>query len=160
MGLSDRAKQAFHPFVFQGIRIKSILYLFIISHKLLKILTITMPTLVLGMLVAEDGKGNKVGFAYYKVKKREKGFVVANLGIVIKDGAKEKGIGSRLLASLLEQAKKDGIDKMQFTVLADNEAAIGLYKKFGAVLIGETDPDYWEGQPLKNLLMEIDLASC
>lgn len=41
------------------------------------------------------------------------------------------GIGGKLLASTLDQAKKFGIEKVELNVYSTNTPAIALYKKFG-----------------------------
>ena len=41
------------------------------------------------------------------------------------------GIGTALLTHLLDVAKERGLKKVHLTVRADNQRAIGLYKKFG-----------------------------
>ena len=42
-----------------------------------------------------------------------------------------QGLGSKLLASVLEHAKKFGLEKVELHVYTSNISAIALYKKFG-----------------------------
>jgi len=46
------------------------------------------------------------------------------------------GIGSAMMETLIEWARKKGIVRIQLEVLEDNERAINLYKKFGFVVEG------------------------
>jgi RimJ/RimL family protein N-acetyltransferase len=42
-----------------------------------------------------------------------------------------QGLGAKLLSSVLEHAKKFGLEKVELNVYTSNVSAIGLYKKFG-----------------------------
>ena len=42
-----------------------------------------------------------------------------------------KGIGTRMLTAVLEQAKAAGFEQAELTVVADNQAAVALYEKLG-----------------------------
>jgi ribosomal protein S18 acetylase RimI-like enzyme len=42
-----------------------------------------------------------------------------------------KGLGGKLLSSVLEHAKKFGLEKVELHVYTTNQPAIALYKKFG-----------------------------
>ena len=46
------------------------------------------------------------------------------------------GIGSLLLAALIDSAKSSGYEQLELEVVAENERAITLYKKFGFELYG------------------------
>ena len=57
---------------------------------------------------------------------------VAGLGIAVHDDHAGRGIGSALVAALVDAADKWlDIHRIELTVFADNAAAIGLYRKFG-----------------------------
>ena len=82
------------------------------------------------MLLATDGE-QIVGIATIsslaKVRFRHSG----ELGIVVAQSHWHRGIGSRMIATLLEQAKAGGITKRVYlSTRADNPAA-ALYQKFG-----------------------------
>ncbi len=47
-----------------------------------------------------------------------------------------QGLGTRLLQSALEHAKKIGLEKVELSVYSENLAAIALYKKIGFQQIG------------------------
>lgn len=53
------------------------------------------------------------------------------LSMVVAPRARESGLGSRLVASLLDWAEGAGIREMRVVVGADNDAAISLYTKAG-----------------------------
>lgn len=71
--------------------------------------------------------GELIGFAFIKLKNNTYG----ELGIFVRDDCQGKGIGSKLLDSLIKLARKEGLKKIRLTVLADNYRAIRLYEKFG-----------------------------
>ncbi|WP_448110957.1 GNAT family N-acetyltransferase [Pseudomonas lini] len=55
-----------------------------------------------------------------------------NLGMGVAVAWQGKGVGSKLLAAALDVADNwMNLHRVELTVYADNEAAIGLYKKFG-----------------------------
>lgn len=57
---------------------------------------------------------------------------VGGIGMVVTPDWHRKGVGSKLLAAVLEVADNwMNLRRVELTVYADNEAAIGLYQKFG-----------------------------
>ncbi len=57
---------------------------------------------------------------------------VASMGLSVHDDHSGKGIGSALIGALVEAADNWlDIHRIELTVFTDNEAAIGLYRKFG-----------------------------
>lgn len=54
-----------------------------------------------------------------------------SLGMGIISGYRNQGIGSKLVAKVLEHAKHFGLEKVELNVYTSNLAAIQLYKKFG-----------------------------
>jgi RimJ/RimL family protein N-acetyltransferase len=56
---------------------------------------------------------------------------VANLGMYIFKPYREKGIGTHMLAWMLDWAKEADLGKITLAVLATNQRAIRLYQKFG-----------------------------
>lgn len=42
-----------------------------------------------------------------------------------------KGIGTRMMTAVLEQAKAAGFEQAELTVVADNQAAVALYERLG-----------------------------
>lgn len=53
------------------------------------------------------------------------------LGMGLLPEYRGKGLGSKLLAAVLAQAQKFGLEKVELHVYTSNSAAIALYKKFG-----------------------------
>lgn len=53
------------------------------------------------------------------------------LGMGILPAFRGKGIGSQLLASAMEQAKKFGLEKVELNVYTSNKNAAALYRKHG-----------------------------
>lgn len=57
---------------------------------------------------------------------------VGGIGMVVTPAWHRKGVGSKLLAAVLDVADNwMNLRRVELTVYADNEAAIGLYQKFG-----------------------------
>jgi RimJ/RimL family protein N-acetyltransferase len=63
------------------------------------------------------------------------------------------GIGSALLQSLIEWAKGSGIRKIQLEVMADNERAINLYKKFGFKIEGRKEKAVFKNGEYTDILV-------
>ena len=53
------------------------------------------------------------------------------LGMGLLPSYRGKGLGSKLLESVLNQAKQFGLEKVELNVYTTNKPAIALYKKFG-----------------------------
>lgn len=67
---------------------------------------------------------------------------VAEFGMMIADGHRGQGIGSDLLQACLEWARSVEAHKVALSVWPHNEAAIGLYKKFGFEIEGRLVKHY------------------
>ncbi len=78
------------------------------------------------LLLAEAG-GRPVGQLSMDVE----GFGVADLGMMVADGWRGRGVGSALLRAGLEWARQSGAHKVGLQVWPHNQAAIALYEKFG-----------------------------
>eukprot|EP01113_Clastostelium_recurvatum_P020388 TRINITY_DN24186_c0_g1_i1.p1 TRINITY_DN24186_c0_g1~~TRINITY_DN24186_c0_g1_i1.p1 ORF type:complete len:197 (+),score=21.46 TRINITY_DN24186_c0_g1_i1:99-689(+) len=62
---------------------------------------------------------------------------VASMGMAVRDDWQGKGVGSTLMTAALDMADRWlNLERIELTVYTDNEAAIGLYKKLGFVLVG------------------------
>lgn len=60
-----------------------------------------------------------------------------HLGISVAREFQRRGVGSALMSAMCDYADQwAGVLRMELTVYADNEAAIGLYRKFGFVVEG------------------------
>jgi len=61
---------------------------------------------------------------------------VASLGISVKDGYREKGIGQEMMRELEKQAPKLGLESIYLEVFSTNDRAIHVYRKMGYVETG------------------------
>jgi L-phenylalanine/L-methionine N-acetyltransferase len=78
----------------------------------------------------------ELGFEVYEQPRRRH---VASFGMGVKDSYQGRGVGSALINAMLELTDKwMNIKRIELTVYTDNHAAIGLYKKFGFVIEGES----------------------
>jgi len=86
-------------------------------------------------LAAEVGK-QVVALAEFKIKKGDKEHPVGAIGIIVKKGYRNLGIGTEILKTLFEQAVFFGLRKMTINAFATNKRAIHVYKKVGFVETG------------------------
>ena len=56
---------------------------------------------------------------------------VGDLGIIIKSGYRDAGIGTEMMKTLIDQARAMGLKILTLTVFATNERAIHVYEKVG-----------------------------
>jgi RimJ/RimL family protein N-acetyltransferase len=56
---------------------------------------------------------------------------VATFGMFVVASHRGRGLGSALLEEALRWARRFGVERVELTVYPSNEAAIGLYRKFG-----------------------------
>ncbi|HPS12063.1 MAG TPA: GNAT family N-acetyltransferase [Prolixibacteraceae bacterium] len=56
---------------------------------------------------------------------------VSVLGMGVLAPFRGKGLGSQLLEKIIEHSRNNGIEKIELDVYESNQAAIGLYEKFG-----------------------------
>jgi len=157
--LSSDSKRFFHP-VFLGSENVSLDWLLaqislcLSSISLLRrVLLYLFPHLVFLPLVVVDGQDKVVGFAFLKIKKRLNNGFSAELGIVIDEANRGRGLGSKLMERLLKMAQQEEVHEVVLTVLSDNLKAIRLYEKFGFKRVGETI-DRWRGKTFKSIIMK------
>lgn len=158
--LSGRSKALFHPPFFQSpLRPKWLIHqVFLIlstigpTRSLLKwIAPGTLHTLILAFVHRK-----LIGLAYFRRLKKEPRYV--ELGIGLLEEYQGKGIGSRLLSTLLATALEEGIENVYLSVNCDNERAIALYKKFGFVILKMVPKgDAWLGKSLDMFEMKLRL---
>jgi RimJ/RimL family protein N-acetyltransferase len=55
------------------------------------------------------------------------------LGMFVAADRRGRGVGSALVAAAIDWARERGLHKLSLSVFPHNEAAIGLYRKFGFV---------------------------
>lgn len=64
---------------------------------------------------------------------------VASLGMGVKDDVQGRGVGSALLATVIDLADNWlNLKRIELTVYSDNDRAINLYKKLGFAIEGES----------------------
>nr|WP_199064462.1 GNAT family N-acetyltransferase [Chromobacterium sp. ASV5] len=83
-------------------------------------------------LVCEDEAGRLIGRGgLWRLGEAQLGHA-AGLGITVRAGCRSRGVGSALMAALMELADDWlGLRRIELTVFCDNAAAIALYRKFG-----------------------------
>jgi ribosomal protein S18 acetylase RimI-like enzyme len=69
-------------------------------------------------------------------------FGVGEVGMLVAQAWRGRGIGSALLAAAIEKARDDGLHKLSLEVFPHNDAAIALYRKFGFVEEGRRVKHY------------------
>ena len=80
---------------------------------------------------------------------------VASIGISVSTALHGRGVGARMLGALVDYADNWAqVLRLELTVFADNERAIGLYKKFGFEVEGRHRADTLrDGRYLDSLTM-------
>jgi L-amino acid N-acyltransferase YncA len=61
---------------------------------------------------------------------------VAEISVYVADAARGKGVGSKLLAALVESAERDAIWTLQTSVFPENEASLALLRRFDFRTVG------------------------
>ncbi len=90
------------------------------------------------VLVAEDREaGTMAGWASLNVFNPRPGYrLVAELSVYIDRAYRARGVGSRLLETLLDRARALGYHKVALTAMAHNAAGRALYARFGFREVG------------------------
>lgn len=84
---------------------------------------------------------------------------VAEFGIFIRDGNRNRGLGTMLTETFIEIAKKHGFEILQLSVYATNKRAFHVYKKCGYKECGRLTRDvkFTDGTYTDRILMELPL---
>ncbi|AYN68160.1 GNAT family N-acetyltransferase [Euzebyella marina] len=82
-------------------------------------------------MVCKDEKGEIVGIALMATYKVVSGFRGLVEDVVVDEAYRGKGIGRKLMDSLLEEARRKGIDEVMLFTGHHRTAAINLYKSLG-----------------------------
>ncbi len=64
---------------------------------------------------------------------------VAEVSVYIGADARGRGIGSKLLAALIEESERNGIWTLQAGVFADNDRSVALHEKCGFRIVGQRE---------------------
>ncbi len=85
---------------------------------------------------------------------------VGVLGIIVKDGYRDRGLGRAIIEYAIEAARAAGKKKLNLAVFATNERAIALYEKVGFVQVGyrKRQYKYKHGEYFDEVLMDLDLV--
>lgn len=88
--------------------------------------------------VAETGQGEIVGMAlFYPAYYTWVGKSLYLDDLVIKESWRGRGIGTRLLDRVIQEAKQRGVKRLRWQVLDWNKKAIDLYERYGCEIDGE-----------------------
>jgi len=162
---SGESKRYFHP-GFLGL--KSISFRWFLAQTSLAtsafkplrklLLRVYTPPVFLS-IVATNEFNEIVGFIFTKVKGRgsKKNFL-GELGIFVREDCQGRGVGSKLMESLIKLARRENVKKIYLRVLTDNVKAIHLYKKYGFKTKGIIrGGDIWRGQRYDSIEMWVDI---
>jgi RimJ/RimL family protein N-acetyltransferase len=136
--ISNTDKLYFHP-DFLGFHPQSFAWLpqqiaLVLStcKTLKKIILNILPQAYFIALIAQDSELDMIGFCFLKIKQYSLvNDFTAELGLMVVENNQKQGLGSSLISCILELAAKMKIGKIQLKVLAKNNKAIHLYRKFG-----------------------------
>ncbi|MEM3731592.1 MAG: GNAT family N-acetyltransferase [Candidatus Bathyarchaeia archaeon] len=79
---------------------------------------------------------------------------VGVLGIIVKDGFRDIGIGTEMMKTLIEQARKMGLKVLTLSAFATNKRALHVYKKVGFVQTGVIPKKHFkDGRYIDEIIM-------
>jgi RimJ/RimL family protein N-acetyltransferase len=83
---------------------------------------------------------------------------LGSIGIAIKNGFRDSGIGTEMMKTLVEQGESWGLKVLMLTVFANNARALHVYRKIGFVETGRIPKKFFkEGQYLDEVIMTMML---
>lgn len=108
------------------------------------------------VFVAEDGAGGVVGWGSLNVyNPREAYRHVVDFSVYVERGWRGKGVGRRLLAHLIKQARTIGYHKMMLSTFPFNESGVALYERMGFSRVGVMrEMGQLDGRWIDTLIME------
>lgn len=84
---------------------------------------------------------------------------VGKLGIAVRSGYRRIGIATKMIKTLIHQAKKQGIKIILLAVYENNLPALKLYRKLGFKEVGRTPKGvYWKGKYIDDVRMAKELS--
>jgi RimJ/RimL family protein N-acetyltransferase len=109
-------------------------------------------------LTAEVDK-KVVALADFQIKKGDKEHRVGAIGIIVKKGYRNLGIGTEILKTILEQAAFFGLRNLTINVFATNKRAIHVYKKVGFIESGIIPNRHFrQGKLIDEIIMKKRIA--
>ena len=107
------------------------------------------------VIVAEAG-GQVVGWGSLNAFNPRKAYhYVADFSVYIERGWRGKGVGSRLLARLIELGRELGYHKLVLSAFPTNAGGMALYEKFGFRTVGiYKEQGRLDGQWVDTIIME------
>ncbi|KYH39487.1 MAG: GCN5-related N-acetyltransferase [Candidatus Bathyarchaeota archaeon B63] len=83
---------------------------------------------------------------------------VGDVGIIIKSGYRDLGIGTEIMKTLIDQARRMGLEILTLTVFATNKRAIHVYEKVGFREVGRIPKAiYRNGEYIDRIIMAKEL---
>ncbi len=115
----------------------------------------TDPHVLFLVAVPIDGDDGSIGNASLHRSTRARRIHSAGIGMGIREAWQGRGVGSALLAAMLDVADNWWqVRRVHLEVFADNEAAIALYRKFGFTIEGTLRQDtFRSGEYVDSLVM-------
>jgi len=92
-----------------------------------------------GRLVARDGEILRGWAALGPVSGRPASRGVAETSVYVGELYRGKGVGGSLLQTLISESESNGIWTLQAVVFPENEASVGLHKRFGFREVGRRE---------------------
>lgn len=113
------------------------------------------------VIVAQAPDGAVVGWGSLNVFNARAAYrFVADLSVYVERGWRGRGVGSALLARLVELAREHGYHKMVLSAFPTNEAGLALYEKFGFRTVGiYREQGLLDGRWVDTIIMERLLTS-
>jgi len=79
---------------------------------------------------------------------------VGAIGIAIRDGFRDLGIGTEMMKALITQGRTMGMSVLELSVFANNERAVHVYKKVGFTETGKVPRKFFkEGKYIDEIIM-------
>ncbi len=104
------------------------------------------------LIVWEDERG--VLAVCQRIRRRRRLRHSAYLGsLAVHHAAQKTGIGKRFFGAVVDQLKEEGVSRIELLVAADNDHAIGFFKRFGFAIEG-THPEYFSRAGSESLFSE------
>jgi RimJ/RimL family protein N-acetyltransferase len=88
-----------------------------------------------GIFVAEEN-GQILGYMFVQNEKPKRILHRAYIVVGVHSDSRGKGIGKALFIHMMDWAKKVHLHRLDLTVIAENDAAVALYKKMGFEIEG------------------------